>query len=156
MTAKVTAAKRAPARRAPVNGAPGNGHTTARPSPAERPGILAMPGFEPLRLSTTDPEPLDDRRIEMFWIDDTVYTIPAEMPMSWALEYMHVVSTGSGQMKALATDWLLTAALGEEAYAALRGYPHLRGKHFTWVMEQITSRALGAVEEAVPKAPGSA
>jgi hypothetical protein len=115
-----------------------------------------MPGFEPLRLSTTDPEPMDDRRVELFSIDDTSYTIPAEPPMAWALQYLHDAASGSEMQMARGTDMLLTQMLGEDAYRAFREYRYLKSKHFTWVMMTITQVTLGAVEEATPKAPGTA
>jgi hypothetical protein len=118
-------------------------------------GITGPFRFEPLRLSTTSPEPLDQRRVELFSIDDDSYTIPAEPPMSWALEYLHGVASGSEMLMAQATDTLLTQMLGEEAWKAFREYEYLKPKHFTWVMSVITQVTMGAVEEATPKGPGN-
>ena len=165
MPPKTTATGKTPARR--PRAAPRK-PTELRPPPGFGPppqngngtsgsvtGITGPFRFEPLRLSTTSPEPLDERRVELFSIDDVSYTIPAEPPMSWALEYLHGVASGNEMFMARATDRLLTQMLGEEAWKAFREYEYLKPKHFTWVMSVITQVTMGAVEEATPKAPGN-
>ena len=127
------------------------------PEPREDHGPLKplYPGFEPLRLETPDEAPEEAPRVELFSIDDQPFTIPVRVPQQVAVEYLHRFATAGGpEGQVLANDYLLTQVLGEDAYAALRAWPHLTTDQFAWVTEVITRLAFGQIE--VPKGAGSA
>ncbi|MGA5820806.1 hypothetical protein ACPC54_23435 [Kitasatospora sp. NPDC094028] len=130
MAAKVTASKQASAR---------------RPAPAPVPSVSAGPEFEVLRLTTT-PQ-VAERRVPLFYIDDTEYTIPARPRMNIALQYMHLAKD---QGDAVAADFLLGSLLGEEGYRALREYDQLTAEQFQQITTVASRLTLGALE--LPKA----
>ena len=123
----------------------------AAPHPAlpagrpEDPDILGIPGLKPLRLSTTDVEPLSTGRHPLFYIDDREYTVPDEVPQSVALEFVHLAATGDVGLLT-AQDYLLTELLSDEAYAALRAYKYLTAAQLAWIIQTCVRIALGALE----------
>lgn len=113
---------------------------THRPAPpAQAPAVL--------RLSSTSDEP--EEREPLFYIDDVEYTIPVSPPASISLEAMHIIAEGGGSPAAqmAAEDYVMTEMLGEEGYAALRGCKTIKRHELRRVIEVISERANGALED---------
>lgn len=110
-----------------------------------KPGGSAQPDPEDvetiqvIRLTPAD----DDTRIPLFEANGETYTILARPQMEIGLQYLHLSVTEGEQ---LATNFLLGELLGEDGYAALRGFKGLTSKQFSQVVKIATEIALGSVE----------
>ncbi len=81
-----------------------------------------MKNFTPVRLTSTVPavDPKTTGRIPLFYVDDTEYSIPVEVPGNLALQ---AVDMTAKQGEPTATAWVMEQVLGEEGYAALLKAP---------------------------------
>lgn len=121
---------------------------TAKKTAAKRPKatppaapVAGSDGFEVLRLTSTPKT--DEERVPVFYIDNTMYSIPKRPRMNIALQFMHLArSQGDSQ----AMDYLLGKLLGEDGYRALREYDDLTPDQFTQITEIATNLTLGALE----------
>lgn len=132
--------------------------TTHEPDEGDGPGladILGIPGFQPLHLDP-DAKPAPVIRVTLITIGDQSITVPAEVPQTVAVEYMHRAGLHDGTEErasmamAAATDYLLTEVLGADGYARMRSYEALTSDQFQWVMKVVIRLALGRLE--TPKA----
>lgn len=112
-----------------------------RPEPAAEPDGL---DFEPPRL-TSSSEPA--RRVALFYINDTEYTVTTRPGVNVGLKYLHLNRT---QGEAIAFDYLLEKLLGAEGYQALMDYDDLTQEQFQQICEVAAKLTLGALE--APKA----
>lgn len=127
--------------------APGQGELVPAPEQETTADLLmTLPGFEPLVLSTSNPAPLDQRRVRLFQIDGTWHTIPYEVPMTVGLTYMAKIASGDPAEQLGATDFVLREALGPEGYAALLAYKHLRRDHFEQILAIVMRLVMGSLE----------
>ncbi len=132
--------------------APARTSTPKPPAPADSDPdttadlIMTIPGFEPLVLSTSAPEPLDQRRVRLFQIDGEWHTIPYEIPMNVGLTYMAMIASGDPTRQVGATDYVLREVLGDDGYTALLAYKHLRREHFEQILAIIMRLVLGTLE----------
>jgi hypothetical protein len=112
-------------------------------------GTVVPQGPEILKLST-DQEMPDERRIDLFSIDGTTYSMLLNPPPIVGLRYLELCRDSLQGANA----YLLEVTLGEEAYQALLAYQQLTEDQYNWILEQIVKRSLGAQER--PKArPGT-
>jgi hypothetical protein len=98
-------------------------------------------GFEPVRIAAD--EDVEDEREPLFYIGDTEYTIPKNIPMGVALEYMRVAGEIGEQ---LAAPPLLIRVLGQEGYDALEQCKGLTDEQMTRIVDHVVNRALGRSE----------
>ncbi len=97
--------------------------------------------FEPVRIAAD--EDVDDEREPLFYIGDVEYSIPVNIPMGVALEYMRV----AGQIgEQLAAPPLLIRVLGQEGYDALEQSKGLTDEQMTRIVDHVVNRALGRSE----------
>jgi hypothetical protein len=115
-----------------------------RPARITRPAPAAP---ELLRFTSTTDEP--EQREPLFYIDDTEYTILVNPPASIGQEALHILAEeGGGPLaQVMADDYVMTAMLGEEGYAALRACKTVKPAELAHLKEIITKKALGALEE---------
>lgn len=94
--------------------------------------------FEPVRIAAD--EDVEDEREPLFYIGDTEYSIPVNIPMGVALEYMrHAGEIG----EQLAAPPLLIRVLGQEGYTALEQSRALTDDQMTRIVDHVVNRALG-------------
>lgn len=117
-------------RKSPVKRAAANGHAN---------------GLLPLLVLTTSDEP--EKRVPIFSIDGTEYTIPESPSASIGLQVTHLWAT---QGYSVATDWLLNELLGSDGYKALREFRQLTREQYKQVEAICIKAALGEDED--PKA----
>ncbi len=135
--------------------APGQGELVPAPAQDSKADlIMTVPGFTPLVLSTTRPEPLDTRRVVLFEIDGTRYTIPFEIPMTVGLTYIAKVASGDPADLVGATDDVLREVLGPDGYTALLAYKHLRREHFEQILAIVMRLVMGTLEPPKESANG--
>ena len=113
--------------------------------------ILGVPGFTPVRLAST-PRDVPVRRVVLFSVDGTDYTVPVEVPAWVGMEYLHLVAgeDGQGFASARATDFLLREVLGDGGYAAFRGAQSMSSAEFAQILTIVVRLAMGPME--APKA----
>jgi hypothetical protein len=119
----------------------------AAPPRPDGPGPLNWRGIEPLRLPAVsdDDEPEPVGRHALFYIGDTEYTIPDEVPQSDALEFLHLMAAPDlGPL--VGQDFLLTMMLGAREYRELRAYKPLTSAQLAWIIETCTKICLGVLE----------
>lgn len=103
--------------------------------------------FEPIHIAADEDVP--DERVPLFYIGDTEYTIPKEIPKGVALQYLrHAAERGHE----LATAPLLVRVLGEDAYEALEQSKGLTDEQLEKIVEIIVNLALGKQETKEGKA----
>lgn len=132
MAARVTAPKKTAAKKAPP--------------------VVALPArtaagvpFEPLRLSSAEAEPQET--VDLFEIDDVMYSVPRKPRANIALQYLDAAE----RLGPAAADlFLLRAMLGEDGYTALSHCESLTQEHVAWVLETVQGLTLGTIE--APKA----
>jgi hypothetical protein len=123
--------------------------TAARKRAAAKPtaGSSPLAGFEPVRIVADDE--VVEERVPLFYIGDTEYTIPKEIPKGVALQYLrHAAEVGHE----LATAPLLVRVLGEDAYMALEQSKGLKDAQLEQIVDIIIKLALGDQEEKGGKA----
>lgn len=123
-----------------------------KPAAKKAPPVFALPArtpagvpFEPLRLSSQAPEPPE--MVDLFEIDDVMYSVPRKPRANIALQYLDAaerLGLGAAEL------FILRAMLGEDGYAALSRCDSLTEEHLAWVLETIQGLVLGTVE--APKA----
>ena len=119
--------------------------STTRQATAARKRAAAKPtsttdalDFEPLRIAANDD--IVEERVPLFYIGDDEYTIPKEIPVGVALQYLREAREHG---RDLATAPLLTAVLGEDAYAALEQSKALNEDQMEWIINKVLDLALG-------------
>lgn len=116
----------------------------ARSRAAAKPinGTAASLDFEPIHIQADDE--IEEKRVPLFYIGDTEYTIPEEIPKGVALQYLrHAAEVGHE----LATAPLLIRVLGETAYTALEQSKGLKGDQLEQIVGIIIRLALGEQEK---------
>ena len=103
------------------------------------------PGFEPLRLSSKSTEP--DDLVELFEVDDVMYSVPRKPRANIALQYLDAVERLGPEAANLS---LLRAMLGPDGYRALSTCESLTSEHLEWVLQTVHGLAMGTME--APKA----
>lgn len=112
--------------------------TAARKRAAAKP--TAIDGdldFEPIRIAADDE--VVEERVPLFYIGDTEYTIPKEIPPGVALQFLREAREHG---RDLATAPLLTRVLGEEAYEALEQSRALTEDQMEWIIDKVLDLAL--------------
>lgn len=82
---------------------------------------------------------------DLFSLDGRVYTMPAEVPASVALQFLHISRT-EGETAAI--SWVMEEVLGTEAYDALRNCRALKPHQLRAVIKVVTDEVMGVMEEA--------
>lgn len=118
-----------------------------RQSAAARSRTAARPvtddlDFEPIHIAADDD--VEEKRVPLFYIGDTEYTIPEEIPKGVALQYLRHASEVGHE---LATAPLLIRVLGEDAYMALEQSKAMTGDQLEKIVDIIIKLALGKQEE---------
>lgn len=126
--------------------------TTTRQTTAARKRTTTKPAadgldFEPIRIAADDEIP--EERVPLFYIGDTEYTIPKNIPKGVALQYLRQAGEVGHE---LATAPLLMRVLGEDAYLALEQSRALTEEQLEKIVNIIIKQALGAPEDKGGKA----
>ncbi|WP_030344758.1 hypothetical protein [Streptomyces sp. NRRL S-1022] len=122
--------------------------TAARKRAAAKPTGAATPlDFEPIRIAADDD--IEEERVPLFYIGDTEYTIPKDIPPGVALQYLRT----AGEMgEQFAAPVLLTRVLGEEAYEALESSRALTDEQLQRIIQIVVDLSLGRGEKEEGKA----
>lgn len=123
--------------------------TAARKRAAAKPanGTAATLDFEPIRIDSDDD--YEEERVPLFYIGDTEYTIPKEIPPGAALQYLRTAGEVGEQF---AAPILLTRVLGEEAYEALESSKALKDDQLQRIIQIVIDLSLGRGEKKEGKA----
>ncbi|TXJ78633.1 hypothetical protein E2C11_16635 [Streptomyces lavendulae] len=125
--------------------------TTTRQAAAARKRAAAKPAdahsFEPIRIAADDEIP--DERVPLFYIGDTEYTIPKDIPPGVALQYLRTAGERGEQF---AAPILLRRVLGEEAYEALETSRALTDDQLRQIIDIVVNLSLGRGEKPEGKA----
>lgn len=113
-----------------------------RPSAPKPAAVTSEPDFEPIRIDADEDVP--EGRVPLFYIGDTEYSVPSNIPAGVGLEYLRIASERGEELAAPA---LLTRVLGEEAYTALEQSRGLKEKQLTQIIQIIVDRAMGSREK---------
>ncbi|MFB7244647.1 hypothetical protein ACFCYX_19565 [Streptomyces populi] len=113
----------------------------ARKRAAAKPAVSGDLDFEPIRIAADDE--VVEERVPLFYIGDTEYTIPKQIPRGVALKYLRNASEVGHE---LATAPLLIRVLGEDAYTALEESRAMTGPQLEQIVDIIIKQALGAQE----------
>jgi hypothetical protein len=116
----------------------------ARPAPVSDP----LAGFEPIHIAADDE--VEEERVPLFYIGDTEYTIPKEIPPGAALQYLRQARESGHE---LATPPLLIRVLGEDAYMALEQSRAVTEDQLERIVKLIVDLALGQAEKKEGKGP---
>ncbi|MEU6365771.1 hypothetical protein ABZ876_08440 [Streptomyces sp. NPDC046931] len=103
--------------------------------------------FEPIRIEADDD--YVEERVPLFYIGDTEYTIPKEIPPGAALQFMREAREHGRE---LAAAPLLIRVLGEDAYMALEKSRALTEEQMKWIVDKVLDLALGRQEKRGGKA----
>ena len=103
--------------------------------------------FEPIRIEADDD--YVEERVPLFYIGDTEYTIPKEIPPGAALQFMREAREHGRE---LAAAPLLIRVLGEDAYMALEQSRALTEEQMEWIVNKVLDLALGRQEKREGKA----
>lgn len=126
--------------------------TTAARKKAAAPRTAAvsdpLADFEPIRIAADDE--VEEERVPLFYIGDTEYTIPREIPPGVALQYLRQARESGHE---LATPPLLIRVLGEDAYMALEQSKAVKDTQLERIVKVIIDLALGQAEKKEGKAP---
>ena len=125
--------------------------TAARKRAAAKPtaGSDPLANFEPIRIAADDD--VEEERVPLFYIGDTEYTIPKEIPPGAALQYLRQARESGHE---LATPPLLIRVLGEDAYMALEQSRAVTEDQLERIVKLIVDLALGQAEKKEGKARG--
>lgn len=125
--------------------------TAARKRAATKPlaGSDPLAGFEPIRIAADDD--VEEERVPLFYIGETEYTIPKEIPPGAALQYLRQARESGHE---LATPPLLIRVLGEDAYMALEQSKAVKEDQLERIVKLIVDLALGQAEKKEGKARG--
>lgn len=119
----------------PANGS--NGHKAA-----------AIP--EMLRFTTDDSDGEPEVRVPVFEVDGTEYTMPAKPGPAIGLRASHLMGErgiSPALAEARATDYVLTAMLGEDGHRALLSLKKITRAQLRQIISIVTTTAMGAVED---------
>jgi hypothetical protein len=120
----------------------------ARKRAASKPtGAAAALDFEPIRIQADDD--YEEERVPLFYIGDTEYTIPKDIPPGVALQYLRTAGERGEQF---AAPVLLTRVLGEEAYEALESSRALKDDQLQQIIQIVIDLSLGRGEKKEGKA----
>lgn len=113
------------------------------------PSVVGDPlaDFEPIRIAAD--EDIEEERVPLFYIGDTEYTIPKEIPPGAALQYLRQARESGHE---LATPPLLIRVLGEDAYMALEQSKAVKEDQLERIVKLIVDLALGQAEKKEGKA----
>lgn len=103
--------------------------------------------FEPIRIAADDD--VEEERVPLFYIGDTEYTIPKDIPPGVALQYLRTAGERGEQF---AAPILLTRVLGEEAYDALESSKALKDEQLQQIIQIVVDLSLGRGEKKEGKA----
>jgi hypothetical protein len=117
----------------------GRSRNGAAAEPVEDVPIPDFPDIPVIKLTPV----VDDRRVVLFYVGDTGYTIPVRPQMEVGLQYLHLSQT---EGESAAIEYLLTKLLGEDGYRALREFDGLDQKQFQQIVAIASEIALGSVE----------
>jgi len=121
----------------------------ARKRAAAKPtGSAAALDFEPIHILADD-DLEEEERVPLFYIGDTEYTIPKDIPPGVALQYLRTAGERGEQY---AAPTLLTRVLGEEAYEALESSRALKDEQLQQIVQIVVDLALGRGEKKEGKA----
>lgn len=123
------------------------GTAAARKRAAAKPAIGGGLDFEPIRIAADDE--VEEERVTLFYIGDTEYTIPKEIPPGVALQYLRTAAEVGEQF---AAPTLLTRVLGEEAYEALESSKALKDDQLQQIIQIVVDLSLGRGEKKEGKA----
>ncbi|MFM9635981.1 hypothetical protein [Streptomyces turgidiscabies] len=117
---------------------------------AARPAIVTDPlaGFEPIHIPADDD--VEEERVPLFYVGDTEYTIPREIPPGAALQYLRQARESGHE---LATPPLLIRVLGKDAYMALEQSKAITEDQLERIVKLIVDLALGQAEKKGGKGP---
>ncbi len=96
-------------------------------------------------LIQIDSNEINTQVIDLFSIDGKVYTMPAEVSASVALQMLHVARESGEQA---AVSWAMEEVLGKEAYDALRTCKALKAHQLQAVIKVVTEKVMDAMEES--------
>ncbi len=103
----------------------------------------AVPGdFTPVQLSTKAPV-VEEERIPIFYVDDVEYTVPKKIPRSLSLKIMR---TARLQGDLAASQELMEAVMGEDAYIALMNCESVTDEQLDQISQFINDLAMGQAE----------
>lgn len=83
--------------------------------------------------------------VPVFEIDDVVYSMPARVPGSIALQLIERMAE-EGEL--VAVIWAFRKVLGDEAYEALRDCDDVEPEQMTEILDGVSDRILGVLEES--------
>ncbi len=98
--------------------------------------------FEPIRIDADDT--VTEERVPLFYIGDTEYTIPRDIPPGAALQYLRMAGERGEQY---AAPILLTRVLGEDAYTALEQSKALKDDQLERIIKLVVDLSLGRAEK---------
>jgi hypothetical protein len=100
--------------------------------------------FDPIQIDTIENhDPVEP--IHLFTIDGTQYFMPGFISPALALRALEVVEL-RGQEAGI--SYMLHEVLGDEAHTALKECESIRPSQLRAIMDIVTNRVLGALEEA--------
>jgi hypothetical protein len=111
---------------------------------APKPSVTGDPlaDFEPIHIPADDD--VEEERVPLFYVGDTEYTIPKEIPPGAALQYLRQARESGHE---LATPPLLIRVLGEDAYMALEQSRAVTEDQLERIVKLIVDLALGQAEK---------
>ncbi|HEU4754005.1 MAG TPA: hypothetical protein VFU47_12925 [Armatimonadota bacterium] len=107
--------------------------------------VFAEGDFTPFRIDTSAP-PVEAERVPVFYIDDTEYTIPAQVSAATAMQALEIAVTKGPT----AAAWhMISEALGEEGIRALQECRHITHEQVRGLFAQIGRIYFGQMEDMV-------
>ena len=119
----------------------------ARKRTAAKPPTSSGLDFEPIHIQADDE--VEEERVPLFYIGDTEYSIPRDIPPGVALQYLRTAGEVGEQF---AAPTLLTRVLGEEAYEALESSRALKDDQLQRIIQIVIDLSLGRGEKKEGKA----
>jgi hypothetical protein len=99
--------------------------------------------FEPLRLTSNDPEATAPDRVVIAYLDDYELSMPAKMPASIALKVMRA-QRKEGEAQAMML--MLEEVLGDEGFTKLIEWDSLTDDNLVDLFAVVQHVAMGAME----------
>lgn len=94
--------------------------------------------FEGVRLSRKEDKKIE--QLDLFELDDVIYTIPAKVGYNFTVKAMEVAATAGDRTAQL---WALQELIGPKAYNALLEFDDLEEEDFEKILEVVDKVALG-------------
>jgi len=135
-------------------GTPRKRTPTTRPGgPARRPAkkttaaAVIDDNFEPLRFSTSAPAPETERTV-VFYVDDTEYSTPKEVPPVLALKFLDIINNEEDDDRALpkAIAMAFDGLFGEGALSALAKCDSITPEQFGQLTDFVQRKMFSATE----------